>query len=214
MSYQGTINAGQRVPMAISGRYLTVRGASGEVFISNADMGLGETPIRKNDVADLLDMGSVPDFVYLQNKGAAPIELDIVTSQLRLATNDVTISGGAIDRINESIQVTASATVENGTMHVIPGGSLVEQADIPIPAGTKVKVATANALRKALLVQVISATKTQLRVGGVMVNAGRGALLVGSLGAPASMPVETNGDVWLYNESAEAATVAIIEVLQ
>ena len=143
-------------------------------------------------------------------------DIELLSSDVPFAAgvdaSRIALSGGELDRIKEPIKVTASATVENGTMHVISGANLSTNDDVTIEAGQAKRLSSLNSERKALLVQVISPSRTQLRLGDSTVSNGRGVVLAGSMSAPGSMPIETSGELWAFNESGEEATVSVMEV--
>lgn len=206
-----TLSANERRPIPSQGKYLVVRSAEKPFLIQDPTSGLPETEVRAADNIELVDVKTL----FAINPHDVAITVDLHISAFPIRTNDggsVTISGGSIDRINESIQVTASATVKNGTMHVISGASIADSTDKTIAAGQRIRMADSNPNRKALVLQVISASKTTLRVGSDAVSANRGALVAGSLSAPAVMPIETTAELWAYNASDTTATVTVLEV--
>lgn len=208
-----TLKPNERRPIPSQGKYLVVRSAEKPFLIQDPSNGLPETEVRAADNIELVNVKTL----FAINPHDVAIAVDLHISAFPIRTNDggsVTLAGGSIDRINESIQVTASATVENGTVHVISGATVTDWPDKTIPAGQSVKLADLNPNRKALLVQVISAQKTVLRIGGAHVAHNRGALLAGSSAAPAAMPVETAAELWAHNASDTPATVAVLEVLK
>ena len=163
----------------------------------------------------VFDFGEVFTQVSITNETDEE-DIELLASAVPFAAgvdaSRIALSGGEIDRIREPIQVTASATVENGTVHVISGANLVISDDVTINAGQAKRLSGLNSERKALLVQVISSSRTQLRLGDSSVSQGRGIVLAGSISAPGSMPVETSGELWAFNESSEPATISVMEV--
>lgn len=163
----------------------------------------------------VFDFGEVFTQVSITNETDEE-DIELLASAVPFAAgvdaSRIALSGGEIDRIKEPIQVTASATVENGTVHVISGANLVISDDVTINAGQAKRLSGLNSERKALLVQVISSSRTQLRLGDSSVSQGRGIVLAGSISAPGSMPVETSGELWAFNESSEPATISVMEV--
>lgn len=163
----------------------------------------------------VFDFGEVFTQVSITNETDEE-DIELLASAVPFAAgvdaSRIALSGGEIDRIKEPIQVTASATVENGTVHVISGANLAISDDVTINAGQAKRLSGLNSERKALLVQVISSSRTQLRLGDSSVSQGRGIVLAGSISAPGSMPVETSGELWAFNESSEPATISVMEV--
>ena len=91
--------------------------------------------------------------VRITNKGTVAAVVDAESSPVRIYGNDggaVSIIGGQLDRIAESINVTASATVENGTVTAQSITTLGDVADIAIPATSKVLVAAAVSNEQAM----------------------------------------------------------------
>ena len=196
----------------VEGRYLEVRSATGEIEISGN--GLAVMRLSSGEQVDLHDI----EKIKVRNVSGSANIVDLQTfSHLKVGNSvtDVAITNiPSIQRIEEAIQVTAQATVENGTMHVILGTTIADSPDISINAKSKKLLLAANSDRKAVLIQVISSKKTQLRIGGVSVTAGRGAVVAGSINAIGSMPIETSGAIYAFNESSEQAKVAIVEILK
>lgn len=204
------LQPGEIQPLNLSGKYLICRRVEGDIVISNPDIGLPATQIKQADVVTL----EAVRLVYVKNISSTAVTLDLQSTTIPIASSDggaVTISGGSIDSIRDAIQVTAQATVENGTMTSQSPLALGESADIPVAAGATVQVMSATTkARRVVTLQNISAELTTLRVGGATVAANRGAILSGSINAIASAEFETVGAVYVHNTSAAAATVSVM----
>lgn len=205
------LNPGQSANIPLSGRYLVARRVSGTVFCDDPVTQLPEFSLRQGDNVELTD--NVRS-VRITNKGNVAAVVDAESSPVRIYGNDggsVSIIGGQLDRISESINVTASATVNDGTVTSQSITTLGDVADITIPATSRVLVAAAvSSERRTVFIQNISATLTDLRVGGATVAANRGFLLSGRKAAPGAMELDCKGDVWIHNESASAALVSVM----
>ena len=194
----------------LSGKYMIARRVSGSVVCDDPDNGLPEFSFRQGDNIEL----PVSRSVRFTNRGAGAVQIDVESSPVRIFGNEgsaVSIIGGEITRIVEPIEVTASATVDNGTVTSQSQTTLSDVADVTIAANSRVKVASADtSVRKTLFLQNISATVTNCRIGGATVAAGRGLLLSGSAAAPAALEIDCKGDVWVWNESGQVAKFAVM----
>ncbi|MBN7820528.1 hypothetical protein [Bowmanella yangjiangensis] len=204
------LQPGEIQPFNLSGKYLICRRVEGHIVISNPDIGLPETRIKQADVVTL----EAVRLIYVKNLDSAPVTLDLQSTTIPIASSDggaVTISGGSIDSIRDAIQVTAQATVENGTMTSQSPNAVSDAIDISVAAGAKVQIlGSTTKARRVVTLQNISTEPTTLRVGGATVAANRGAILRGSIDSIASAEVETVGAVYVHNTSLVAATVSVM----
>lgn len=202
---------GQSANIPLSGRYLVARRVSGTVVCDDPTTQLPEFGFRQGDN---IEFPNTVRSVRVTNKGNAAAVVDVESSPVRIFGNDggaVTVTGGELQRIVEPISVTASATVEDGTMTSQSTNVVDDAADMAIPAGQKVQVIAASAdKRRTVIIQNISATETECRVGGSNVAAGRGALFTGSKAAPASLEFDTTGALFVFNNSAQAALISVM----
>lgn len=206
-----TIEPGEILPFSLSGRFLICRRIEGVIAISQPDIGLGETRIKQADVITLDNTRSI----FIHNKGDSSATIEVQSTAVSIASNDggtVTIAGGSIDSIRDSIQVDAQATVENGTMTSQSPDTLNDVVDVVIPAGQRVQVVSADPTkaRRVILLQNISATATRLRVGSAAVAANRGAVLENQADNIASFELECTGAVYVHNASGDPATVSVM----
>lgn len=192
-------------------KYLEVRFSDGEIEISAPN--LSAVRLSSGEVYDV----SGVDKLKVRNVSGASNYVSLQTfNRLKvgnLATDVSVVNKLIIQRIEEAIQVEASATVDNGTVHVVPAGSLIDVLDITINPNSSKDVLVANAARKSALLQIISATKTPVRIGGPAVAAGRGIYASGSIANPAIIPISVNGVVRVHNESADIATISVTELI-
>jgi hypothetical protein len=205
-----TLTPGQSVPMNLAGKYLICRKVQSTILISSPDNGMGDTEVRQSDNINLEGFKSI----FVKNDGAIDADIDLQSSMVPIAVNDggsVVISGGSIDSIVEPIQVTASATVEDGTVTNLSHTSLEQSNDIAVPGNSTVTVLVADnvSFKRTVNIQNISATETLLRVGGNAVAANQGAIIKGSMDAIASWESDNLGVIKVHNESASAAKVSI-----
>lgn len=202
---------GQSVNIPLSGRYLVARRVSGTVVCDDPTTQLPEFNLRQGDNVELT---SAQRSVRVTNIGAGAAVIDVESSPVRIFGNDggaVTVTGGELQRIVEPINVTATATVNNGTMVNLSQNTIDDALDVAIPAGQRVQVIAASAAnRRTVILQNISATETECRVGGSNVAAGRGALITGSRAAPASFEFDATGAVFVFNNSAQAALISVM----
>jgi uncharacterized protein YqgV (UPF0045/DUF77 family) len=205
-----TLQAGEIIPLSLTGKFLIVRKSTGDIVISSPDNGLPDTQVFQSDIINLEGFRNI----YVKNNGSAAAVVNLQSSKIPIVVNDggsVTISGGSIDSILEPIQVTASATVENGTVTPLSNTKIDQYNDITIEANQTVTVIEQNltALRRVVQIQNISDIETLCRVGGANVASGKGAIIKGSIDAIASWELDTIGIVKIHNESNTAAKIAI-----
>lgn len=202
---------GQSANIPLSGRYLVARRVSGTVVCDDPTTQLPEFSFRQGDNIELTgNMRSV----RITNKGNNAAVVDVESSPVRIYGNDggaVTVTGGELQRIVEPINVTATATVADGSMTSLSQTEVNEALDVTIPAGTRMQVIGATAdKRRTVILQNISATETECRIGGANVDGGRGALFTGSKAAPASFEFDTTAAVFMYNMSAVPAKISVM----
>ena len=207
-----SLASGESRIIPLSGRFLVARQVSrGTVVCDDPTTQLPEFNLRQGDNAE---MPANVRSVRLMNRGALPASLDIESSPVRIHGNDggaVTVTGGELQRIVEPINVTATATVADGNMTSLSQSAVDDALDVDIPAGQKVQVIGASVdKRRTVILQNISATETECRVGGPNVAAGRGALFTGSKAAPASLEFDTVGAMFVFNNSAQAAKISVM----
>lgn len=194
-------------------KYLNVFSSNRAFSISSKDEGLAKTTVKAGFSYDLEGYR----LITFHNDGIDDLDTDFEMSTLRVVTGSNAgveiLNTPTIQRIIEPIAVTAEATVENGTMHLIAAGSLADIVDITINANSAKDILVANADRKSALIQVISATKTPVRIGGATVASGRGIYASGSLANPAIIPISVKGLIRIYNDSNEQATISAVELL-
>lgn len=209
-----TLQAGQTRSFPTAGRYLNVIAASDSFLISNSAKSLAVITVKAGWIIDLADYASVD----IENPSQNAITLELESQNVKISAaggESVAISNKpVIQRIEESIRVDAQATVENGTVHIVPGTTINDDVDKTVNAGAKVQLLAANPNRKSVLVQVISATRTDLRIGSYSVTAGRGVYVAGSKSAPGVMPIDSTGAIYAYNESGSLATLSVTEVVK
>jgi len=205
------LQPGESRTIPLSGRYLVARRVSGNVVCDDPNTQLPEFSFRQGDNIEFTQ--SVAS-VRVANRGTVEAVLDVESSPVRIYGNEgsaVSIIGGEITRIVEPIAVTAEATVQNGTVTSQSITTLGDAPDIAVAAGARVLVAAAVANeRRTVFLQNISATNTNLRIGGATVAANRGFLLSGTKAAPGAMELDCKGDVYVWNESASAALVSVM----
>ena len=194
-------------------RYLNVFSASHSFYISSKDEGLAKTVVKAGFSYDL---GSYA-FITLHNDDIEDLDVEFEVSNLKIVTGSNTgvsiVNNPSIQRIIEPISVSVNTTLENGTVHVVSASLLADKADITIAAGESKSVLLADAGRKSALIQVISETRTPIRIGGVNVARNRGIYASGSKGNPAIIPIDCQGVVRIHNESEQVATVSVTELL-
>lgn len=203
-----TLAAGQQISEKMQYDWLIYRSGEGDIEISAPSM--DPTKLEVGDVINVADV----DVLRIKNLLGESQDIELQNSPREIITNNtkqVRIVGGFLDTIQQPFQVEANATVNNGTVTSQSPNALGDVADITISAGAKVQVlGTTTKARRVVTLQNISATQTTLRVGGATVAAGRGAVLRGSNDAIASAEFETTGAVYVHNQSATAATVAVM----
>ncbi len=205
------LTPGQSQNIPLSGRFLVARQVSGTVVCDDPTTQLPEFGFRQGDN---IEFPATVRSVRITNRGGGAAVVDVESSPVRIFGNDggaVTVTGGELQRIVEPINVTATATVADGSMTNLSQNAVDDAPDVAVPAGQKVQVIAASAdKRRTVIIQNISATETECRVGGSNVAAGRGALFTGSKAAPASLEFDTTGAVFVFNNSAQAALISVM----
>ncbi|MCA1930904.1 hypothetical protein, partial [Rheinheimera sp.] len=110
-----TLQPGEIRQIPLTGRFLVVRTLTGKVVLSDPHLGLPEFEIKQSDNLEFEQSRSVT----VRNAGDAAAQVELQSSPVKIFSNDggsVKISGGSIQSIIEPIQVTAEATVQNGTV--------------------------------------------------------------------------------------------------
>lgn len=204
-----TIESGKSLAVKTPGLYLSIISTTGQ-FIIESEL-FGELVGK---VGRQFKLPNVQE-VSFRNPGPDAIDVEWEVANIEVFGNGsgaVSIENKpTIKRIEEPIQVTAEATVEDGTVTSQSPTTLGEVDDITVAAGAKVQVLAATAKdRRLVTLQNLSADMTLLRVGGATVAAGRGAILRGSLDAIASAELESVAAIYVFNESASPATVSVM----
>lgn len=204
-----SLQPGENVPVHLSGKYMLFRSVTGgAVALSDPDAGIAQTPMAAGDTAELPSSKQVT----LTCTSETAVTVDVQSAPFRIVSNNgaMTISGGQIDRIKESIKVDAQATVEDGSMTSLSPDTVASFPDVVIQAGQKARLMNASAdRRRTVVIQNISASFCPVRVGAGIVGAGVGVYLGGELDAPASMELNTTGELWAYNDGATPATLTV-----
>lgn len=206
------IKAGETLTQGAS-KYLNVFSASRAFSISSKDENLEKTIVKAGYSYDLEGYR----VITLHNDGQDDLDVEFEMSTLRVVTGSSAgveiVNNPSIQRIIEPISVSVNTTLENGTVHVVSASLLADKADITIAAGESKDVLLVDAGRKSALIQVISETRTPIRIGGVNVARNRGIYASGSKGNPAIIPIDCQGVIRIYNESEQVATVSVTELL-
>ena len=208
-----TLKAGGVKVLQTPSRWLNVFDATG-VFILSVE-GLADMQVKKDWQVDVAGITQVE----VRNDSSEPITLDIENTPLPVKASGggaVTIEGKpVIQRIEESIQVTADATVQDGSMKQIVPNAALTLPDVTIPAGQTVEVIAerAGAFNRKVILQTVSESATTVRVGFTSdLTAGEGVVLRGYKDSPASIELTQATAVYVHNESAEAAKISVSEV--
>lgn len=187
MQIKETLLAGAKIKRPVTGRYLVVYAADGEIEVS----GQGIEAVRLRQGATL-DMG-VSAFnkeITVRNLGASSNAIDLEASALKIGLAD-----------NKDFTVNTTATVENGN----------DNAHLPritIAAGASGVLATANASREYLRVSLPSDAAGHITLGKSGVTAAAGGLL-----EPGSTDyMETEGVLYAFNDNADPVDVYVMEI--
>ncbi len=125
------------------------------------------------------------------------------------------VNNPTIQKIIDPIDFEANVTFNEGTVHVITPTQIADKSDVTVNAKVSGKIADANPNRKALLIQVLSESKTELRIGSDNVSATRGIYVAGSKAAPAVIPIETTAEIHAFNDTdGVQAVLSVTEVLK
>ncbi|NOH85903.1 hypothetical protein F0249_19130 [Vibrio sp. 03-59-1] len=202
------IQAGASFPFDVAkqGKYLIIRSLTKSVMLeSDSFRGLS---LDSGDAVDVSEFGAM----RFENNHAEAVSIDYQISDLKVQTQ--AMQNIVVQRIIDPIQFEASVRVEDGLkIELIASSRLSSAPDMTLQAG-EVKRVTSNASnRKQTLIQVLSDSPTLLRVGAANVAANIGAVLHGSISAPASTVIDSSADVYLFNASDSSAKVSVTEVL-
>ncbi|MBY6095125.1 hypothetical protein [Ferrimonas balearica] len=210
-----TLQSGEIRPFPTGARWLNVISASGAFIIANHDQGLPDTTMKGGWIADVQDFTAVE----LQNPGAEAVTIELQCSALRIqasGSNSVEVSNAVVvERINQALQVTASATVDGGTMANLSANRHQALATKTINPGETVKLCDARmAAGRAVLMQVLSAddTTAQVRISHEAPGESSGLMLLGSAIAPALHRWAAETAVYMRNTGTAPAIVTGAEI--
>jgi hypothetical protein len=207
-----TLQPGEIRQIPLTGRFLVVRTLTGKVVLSDPHLGLPEFEIKQSDNLEFDQSRSVT----VRNAGDTAAQVELQSSPVKIFSNDggsVKISGGSIQSIIEPIQVTAEATVQNGTVTSQSQTTVGQVPDITIPPSTKVKVLGASsATKRTAFIQCLNSSgSTYCRLGGSDVTATSGLQLSGTSGSPGALEIDLKGELWVFNTHAtNSAKIAVM----
>ncbi|MGR5276504.1 hypothetical protein ACPV5J_07485 [Vibrio rotiferianus] len=187
------------------GQYLIIRNAADNVHLASDYF--RSSGISTGDAINVSEY----DAMRFENGSDSVATVEYQISDLPIQTNAT--QNLTITRIIEPIQFEASVKVVDGLqVEVIASSGMDSLPDKTVNAGQTVTINSNKLGRKQTLIQVISDDVTALRVGGAGVSANAGALLKGSINAPASMVIDNAAPVYVHNTSATAAKISVTEV--
>lgn len=208
------LQAGEQKTIQTPAKYLSILSSTLSFTVEANEFGalIGEAGRQ-------FELDGVTQVVFANDKAGQPIEIEFEVSPIKVYSSGkgavTVVNDVVVQRINESIQVEAQATVEDGKMTIRDGSVALALDDVAVPANGAVKVMDANAGllgRKVTLVN-ISQGYAKLRVGfDNTVSASKGLPLFGGVDSPASMQLNYTGAVFVYNDSDAPATIALSEV--
>jgi hypothetical protein len=207
-----TLQAGEVRPIATGGLFLSIVEASAKFIVKGSGLG-GEL------TGEIGRQFKVPGItqVEFENRNDSPVTIDYESSNIEVSSGSKgVVSVGneiTVKRIVEAIQVNANATVDNGKMADLPANAYVPLPDLNIPAGQVRKFADARvATNRVVTIQTVTTGNTdlsKLRIGvNNLVDGAGGIVMLGDIDAIAGYEFATETEVWIYNDSAEAADVA------
>ncbi|MGR5278804.1 hypothetical protein ACPV5J_19135 [Vibrio rotiferianus] len=187
------------------GKFLLIRFADSGVLLASDDF--RASGVQTGDAINVAEF----DAMRFENESGEVAKVEYQISDLPVQTNAT--QNITIQRIIEPIQFEASVKVVDGLqVEVIASSGMDSLPDKTVNAGQTVTINSNKLGRKQTLIQVISDDVTALRVGGAGVSANAGALLKGSINAPASMVIDNAAPVYVHNASATAAKISVTEV--
>ena len=197
------ITANAQRTVKVSGRFLSIINANFNFVVSAPEFGdlVGE-------VGRQFELESVKEVTF-KNETDSQLDLEFEVANIKVHT-----SGKGIVKVGNEVTVNRIAqrlTVDTERNNPVNSQS---QDDVTIPAGQKRKLLDMNAGRYETLLQVISTTKTKLRIGSSDVGVNNGVTVSGSESVPGTMSFNDGSELWAFNTSGTTATIAIIEVLQ
>lgn len=197
-----------------SALYLSIINANGQFVVKAPKLGTLAGLTGRQYVLDGIQE------VLLINPNVDDIEVEYEIANIRI------YGGGAgvvsidnkptIKRIEEPIAVTASATVENGTMAMLSPNNFLAIDDVEIqPDEFKLIVPGREALLRKVLLQNISEEFATVRIGGdnplLRVE---GVSFAGSKLDPASLPISTTAPIYARNNSTKVVKLCGYEVFR
>ena len=177
-----------RIKRSISGRFVIVRQADGEIEISSPGSKI-EPVILEN--GDNHDLGS-------DLKG--PFEVVNMTSSNNTVIMDVN-ARPVVRGNSQNVSVNTTTTLENSNNNKA-------LAEVSVGAGLTVQIAAANANRKELRVSIKSNQVGGVYLGGATAAAGVGGFLEEGV----TDYIETEGALYAHNPNASAVIVNMMDL--
>lgn len=210
-----TLSAYERKLIKVTSRFLNVLSVGGALDIESPQFDL--KPIRVKSGWQL-DLNGINE-VYLYNAENAE---NIVEAQD--AGIPISLGGGGgvtvenkpvIQRIEESIQVEAQATVDGGTVAIVARDVSNAITKKTIEPGQRLRIVDArNAIDRKITLQLITENTQRSKVyigADQSISDDRGLVLFGNIDSIASMSISNQSAVWAYNASNFDAHIIGVE---
>lgn len=205
------IPAGRGIQIATSALYMSILDASGAFVIKNPKIGELAGKIGRQFVLEGIEG------VEFLNKSSDDVTVEYETANIRIygsGSGGVNIDNApSIQRIIEPIDFEASVTFDSGTVAALSPQVFDAKLHVAIPAKSagRLIIASSKNSRKINL-QVISEEDTTLFLGSTSaISADSGLILRGSIAAIGSGTIETETELWAWNDSTTEAKIAIVE---
>ena len=204
-----TLKAGVERTIQTSGLYLSIINATGKFSVESPQFGavVGE-------VGRQYELPGITQVTFV-NPGDTDLDIEFETANIKVSASGkgiVTVGNEVIvKRIMEAIQVTASATVENGNMARLTGNQFAPLGTTTIPAGQTVKVVNSRqALNRLVTLQLVTDDPTmgEIRLGTTAGTAPAGIFVQGHKDAPGGYEWATEAAVYVHNPTGSPVTLA------
>lgn len=183
-------------------RYLNVLAASDPFIIANHDAGLPDTQLKSGWIVDVQDYTSVD----VSNPNDTELQLELQSSALRIqasGSESVEVSNKLIvSRIEEPLQVTASATIGGGSIASLVPNRSQPFSTYSVPSGQTLKLCDGRqAPGRRVAIQVLTENEMAafVRLGSEPPTNNQGIQVIGSGVAPGTYEWDTETAVYVRN---------------
>lgn len=219
MSQSVTLEANRPKNVTIDGRYLYVISAAG-AFKASAK-GIGEIRFDAGGHAEIPP--NVHSLTFRDTSGEVNhIEIESTDIKKRGSGENVHVSNAVVvQEILKPIEVSVTTQAEfaaGSEFGLVSNGAFVALDDVPVLSGSGGQIVAANSNRKVLFVSISapvdSTNLNECRLGGASVSASKGVQQFCGNGVVATMTLEMNGPLHLFNAGQDTVSVSISELVK